>query len=87
MDRPRRTFWSCAATTAHVREIVYVASEINLTKGQRPDNPFYMTPSGSIDPPHPSIPANIGEDWTEAQRAIQAWAPNAAARNVAKSTL
>jgi hypothetical protein len=62
------------------RKIVYVDSAINLTVGrQQPGDPFFMYPSGAIDPPHPSFPAHIGDDWIEAQRAIQAGAPKAAA--------
>jgi len=62
------------------RKIVYVDSAMNLTVGrQQPGDPFFMYPSGAIDPPHSSFPAHIGDDWIEAQRAIQAGAPKAAA--------
>ena len=62
------------------QKIVYVDSAINLTVGrQQPSDSFFMYPSGAIDPPHPSFPTHIGDDWIEAQRAIQAAAPKAAA--------
>lgn len=38
-----------------------------------------MYPSGGIVPAHPSIPAQIAEDWIEAQEALSAGTPKAAA--------
>jgi hypothetical protein len=40
---------------------------------------FYMHPSGTLDNPHSGIPANIADDWIEAQKAMQALAPKATA--------
>jgi len=44
-----------------------------------PEDKFFMYPSGSIDPAHPGVPPQIAEDWMEAQIAMQAGAPKAAA--------
>jgi hypothetical protein len=46
---------------------------------QIPTDDFFMYPSRAIAPAHPSIPGQIAEDWIEAQKAIQASAPKAAA--------
>jgi hypothetical protein len=57
---------------------VYTAAQPNIER-QDANAPFFMYPSRAIDPPHPSIPASIAEGWIEAQRAIVAPAPKAAA--------
>lgn len=49
-----------------------------LTHNEATDE-FFMFPSRAISPSHASIPTNIAEDWQEAQRAMQAIAPKAAA--------
>lgn len=62
------------------QKIVYVDSVVDLAAcRQQPSDSFFMYPSGAIDPPHPSFPTHIGDDWIEAQRAIQAGAPKGAA--------
>jgi hypothetical protein len=38
-----------------------------------------MHPSRAIDPTHPGVPKHIAEDWTEAQKAMEAGARKAAA--------
>jgi Domain of unknown function (DUF4145) len=43
------------------------------------DDEFFMYPFSGVDMSHPSIPQSIAEDWQEAQKAIQASAPKAAA--------
>lgn len=65
---------------APCRKTIYFST--TLTRGQdslRPNLPFVVYPSREIDPPHPSVPTAISEDWLEAQRAMQASAPKAAA--------
>ncbi len=62
------------------QKVVYVESSINLTLGrQQPGEPFFMYPAGVIELPHPSVPLQVADDWLEAQRAMQASAPKAAA--------
>jgi Domain of unknown function (DUF4145) len=46
---------------------------------QQQANIFLMHPSRAIEPPHPSLPAQIADDWIEAQKAMEAGAPKAAA--------
>src|SRR5579863_4346789 len=73
-------FLECNYTTC--RKVAYVFSTCrpqHMGGGQTPDMPFFMYPSRAIAPPHPSLPVNIAEDWAEAQRAMQAPAPKAAA--------
>jgi hypothetical protein len=43
------------------------------------DNEIAVVPTGSIELPHPSIPAEIVEDWMEAQRSAADGNPKAAA--------
>jgi hypothetical protein len=40
---------------------------------------FFMHPSRAIAPAHPAVPKHISDDWTEAQKAMEAGAPKAAA--------
>jgi len=62
------------------RKTTFVETNIGtMSQANAKDDPFYMYPSRSVDPPHPAVPANIAEDWFEAQRAMQAFAPKAAA--------
>jgi hypothetical protein len=68
------------------RKIVYVSTS-ETTSSPMPNGPyphqqanfFHMYPSRAIDPPHPSLPAQIADDWIEAQKAMEASAPKAAA--------
>jgi hypothetical protein len=65
---------------AACKKVVYVYTTARTNAGsQRPDDAFFMYPSAAIDPPHPSVPAEIADDWVEAQKALQASAPKAAA--------
>lgn len=62
------------------RKITYVfTTAVPPAFTQRPDDAFFMYPSRALDPPHPSIPPQIADDWIEAQRALLAQAPKAAA--------
>ena len=62
------------------KKVVYVLTSARAPIFvQRPDDQFFMYPSRAIDPPHPGVPAQIADDWAEAQRALQAFAPKAAA--------
>jgi hypothetical protein len=59
---------------------VYVHSEmVGSALQQSGSEPFFMYPSGLIENPHKSVPSQIADDWLEAQRAMQASAPKAAA--------
>ena len=44
-----------------------------------PNDLFFMYPVAAIQPSHPSIPSQIADDWLEAQKAMQASIPKAAA--------
>jgi hypothetical protein len=62
------------------RKVVYfctalIRGQVGLTR----DHPFFVYPSREVDAPHPGVPAAISEDWSEAQKAVQASAPKAAA--------
>src|ERR1017187_6223250 len=58
------------------KKIVYVYTGLRAGQlTQRPDDPFFMCPSLAISAPHPAVPVPIAEDFTEAQRAMQASAP------------
>lgn len=60
-------------------QLVYIRCvAVSLTLKQD-DVDFFIYPYLSIESPHPSIPPAIGEDWLEAQRAMGANAPKAAA--------
>lgn len=45
----------------------------------RPTDPFFMHPTRSVEPRHPSIPAPIADDWEEGQTVLEAGAMKAAA--------
>ena len=45
----------------------------------RVNGEFFIFPSRTIDRPHPSVPTPIADDWIEAQKAMEAGAPKAAA--------
>jgi len=64
---------SCAKT-------MYVATSIsnNLLMDRATDE-FFMHPSRAVDPVHPGVPKHIADDWTEAQKVMEAGAPKAAA--------
>ncbi len=65
---------------AQCREAAYVLTSCSaLTLEHVPDDEFFMHPSRSIDPPHPSVPPNVAEDWIEAQKAMEVGAIKAAA--------
>jgi hypothetical protein len=70
-------FLQCNYT--HCRKIFYVYTACRFSVQQTQDLPFFMYPSRAIAPPHPSIPANIADDWAEALRTMQASAPKATA--------
>lgn len=71
-------FLECNYTVC--KKTTYVCTAVRKgAYGQRPDDPFFMYPSRAVSAPHPSIPAQIADDWIEAQRAVQAPAPKAAA--------
>lgn len=61
-------------------EVVYVITSITNGRLEHdPKDDFFIHPSGKIDKPHPGIPAQIADDWIEAQKAIQVSAPKATA--------
>ncbi len=60
-------------------KIVYVVIPVKNISMDRASDGFCMYPLGSIDNPHPAVPRPIAEDWVEAQKAMQAGAPKAAA--------
>jgi len=64
---------TCASTT-------YVATSIsdNLSMNRAQDD-FFSYPSRAIDAPHPAVPKTIADDWTEAQKTMEAGALKAAA--------
>ena len=45
----------------------------------REEDDFFVDPSRTIAPLHPAVPAPISQDWVEAQKAMEAGAPKAAA--------
>lgn len=62
------------------KKIIYICTAVRRGAfEQRSDDPFFMYPSRAVDAPHPSVPAQIADDWAEAQRAVQASAHKAAA--------
>jgi hypothetical protein len=64
---------SCSNTT-------YVATSISSNlQINRTQDEFFMHPSRAIDPAHPAVLKHIADDWTEAQKAMEAGAPKAAA--------
>lgn len=61
-------------------KVVYVLiSSANNFLTNRQADEFFIYPSRAIAPSHPSLPPYITEDWTEAQKAMEAGAPKAAA--------
>jgi Domain of unknown function (DUF4145) len=58
---------------------VYIHTSVIQGQQQRATDPFFMYPTSRIDRPHCSIPAAVADDWLEAQKAMQANAPKAAA--------
>lgn len=65
---------------AQCRKVVYVLTSCNgNTLKHVPGDEFFMHPSRSIDPPHPSVPTHVAEDWIEAQKALEVGAVKAAA--------
>ena len=65
---------------AACKKVVIVDSSVDMGVGhQQTSDPFFMYPSGAIEPPHPGVPVNIADDWVGAQRSFQASAPEAAA--------
>lgn len=68
---------------APCRKTVYVATSVKTiglgAHRSSPGDPFFMHPSGAIDPAHPSIPPDVAEDWLEAQRSLQGGNQKAAA--------
>ena len=65
---------------AKCKRTIYVrTSNMPTHTRNNPDDDFFMYPSGTVDNPHPGIPTEIANDWIEAQKAMQADAPKAAA--------
>jgi len=64
---------------ARCQKIIFVQTSVKHGKAQQTDDYFFMLPSLAIDIPHQSIPAQVAEDWVEAQKSLQAGAPKAAA--------
>lgn len=68
---------------ARCKQTVYVQTRTDFRSGgmsvtQSRDD-FFMHPPAEIDPPHLSLPANIADDWREAQQTLQSGNPKAAA--------
>ncbi len=61
--------------------IVYLATSVESSslRVDRTNDDFFIHPSRAIDKPHPAVPKAIAEDWTEAQKAMEAGALKAAA--------
>lgn len=67
---------------APCRKTVYVETTTanrQMPPQSTPHDDFYLYPSGDIDPAHVSIPADIADDWLEAQRSFNGDNPKAAA--------
>jgi hypothetical protein len=67
---------------APCRKTVYVETSVLRDGGivhNRPQDPFFLHPSGAIEPAHVSVPTEIADDWLEAQRSFQGGNPKAAA--------
>jgi hypothetical protein len=65
---------------ARCHKLTHVVTSVVTTRNnQLPDDPFFMHPSRAVAPTHPSVPTQIADDWTEAQKAKHADAPKAAA--------
>jgi hypothetical protein len=60
------------------QKIVHVATSLKELKMDSTGE-FFIYPSRTVDPPHPSVPMHIADDWIEAQKAMEAGAPKAAA--------
>lgn len=60
-------------------KIVYGITPVTNLRVDTVSDEFTIYPLGSIDDPHPAIPGPIADDWIEAQKAIHAGAPKAAA--------
>jgi len=63
------------------RDIAYVETSVAAPslRVDRARDDFFIHPSQTINKPHPAVPKPIAEDWVEAQRAMEADAPKAAA--------
>ncbi len=61
-------------------KLTYVETSVsNNLQINRTADEFFMHPSRAIDPDHPAVPKYIADDWTEAQKVMEAGAPKAAA--------
>jgi len=66
--------------SASCAEISYVKTTVSESfQLNRGIDEFFIHPSRAIDAPHPAIPQHISEAWIEAQKAMEAGAPMAAA--------
>lgn len=65
---------------APCRKTVYIGTSVSegYSEPRRSDD-FFMYPSSALDAAHPSVPIQVADDWTEAQKAMQASAPKASA--------
>jgi hypothetical protein len=68
----------CNSISCSKTSYVVISISSNL-QADRAKDEFFMHPSRAIDPVHPAVPKHIANDWTEAQKAMGADAPKAAA--------
>jgi hypothetical protein len=64
------------------RKTVYVETSVQAAHGtthNSPQDPFFLHPPRTIEPAHASVPAEIADDWLEAQRSLAGGNPKAAA--------
>lgn len=67
-----------ACNSAPCRKTIYVHTSVTRASGvvrSVPHDLFYVHPSRNIEPPHISIPAEIADDWLEAQGFPCGWEP------------
>jgi len=68
--------------SAACRKTLYVETSTKVFPGlvkSHAEDPYVVHPSRAIEPPHPSIPADIADDWLEAQRSSVGGNPKATA--------
>jgi hypothetical protein len=79
----RETFYLILACNfASCRKTIYVQTSVVIAHGTVRNNPqdsFFVHPSRAIEPPHPSIPVDIADDWLETQRSFAGGNPKATA--------
>ncbi|HTF67651.1 MAG TPA: DUF4145 domain-containing protein, partial [Edaphobacter sp.] len=65
---------------SNCRKLLFIRTTVRRGYSSlQPDDDFFMYPFAEVDVRHPSIPTSIAEDWEEAQKAMYASAPKAAA--------